>query len=1416
MREADSGVLRRHFVAVATGTYDSPEWDGLPVADEVRALRSWLCDGELGKRRFGWAYPELADAPDRDRLRTVLEGLQWRDSDAAVVFVTGHGENAEGSHWIVLKQTEPGRWHRTALRTADVVGWLKDSGVVHLLLILDLCHAGRVIQHAAAFDSDVPPTWLVLPSTGRDQQAHPGVFTGAVTGVLADLASPEGERFGRHNRLLKVEDFLQALEENLGGHQRLIPLPGSQLHGPHPCLPNPHYRPDAHVPVTPARRDLAVLQADMDAHWGPRGRGVTDAQDTGWFFTGRSALMRELVRTLQAEPGAVVLTGAAGTGKSAVLARLVTLADPVFLSRHQALAARIPAELCPPSGAVDVAVLATGKTAAEIAHQISGALSIAAPDSSTDPHLTRWADAWDAWTARRKKPLTIVIDAIDEAHDPGQLLRDLLATLASSCASGHPVHLLLGVRSPGGPKRQHPAAGDEPGGRDQSLADRIERQLCARRIRVDEAPWYDHDDLADYGAEILSRSEGTPYTDTQQAQDVARELADHARRSYLIVRIAASMLTRRPHPVEPDGPGWLAAVDDGIRGVFRADLHQSLSDPQARLSVLHLLRALAFSRGKGLPWNRIWTAVADAVADDGGHGRFTDRDVSRLLASPLGGYLTADVADDTTVYRLFHDALRTALRDHWRDLANTAPFAAGLPITAEETTATESAIARALSDLAVQETENPARLVSPYIRRHLAEHAADGDVLDDETLKPALLPQLDLARIRPLLTETAAGRLSSAPVLRRLSRLWNFQHPHDNASTLELWSAASGVPLPGQAGGSWHVVWAQWRPDESQVLGNHPGLTAVASVTAPAGRALALSGGDDGLVRVWDLTDPDAAPRVLHGGIGAVRSVAGVALPDGRVLAVAGGSNGTAVWDLTAHTAEPAYLAPKPGDVRSVAALVLADGRACIVVGGANAVWALDITEHRIDYLSAFALGELHCVTAVSLPDGRVIALVLGRDAIADWVPRGRTERLWGWDMTKGNRVYFPGMTNLPDARSVAAAVLPDDTFVVLVGGADRVWAKEVTANGSIRNSQYLLHGATTLTMAALPTGDALVVAGGTNGTWVWNRAHEQFRRAGVEGQVRSVAAVVQPGGTALGIAAGEHDLVRVWDLADQESAPAPQTARSEWTDSIAGTALPDGNALAVAGGANGAVRVWDLARGEAEPTTTFQTPHFWFELVAALALPDGRPIALAGEHGGVLALWDLTEQHADPVLLQGVPPGMVSVAAVAVSDGGAFAVAGGREGVTVWDLADLAAPGVQLGGHAGEVVSVAAVAVSDGGAFAVAGGREGVTVWDLADPAKPGMHLGGHSGEVTSVTGVALPDGRVYAVAGGADGRLATWNLSTSRLTSLIHVPGGVTSLAATVLHGNRLMLILGGVRGIACLELGTLPAETHRDLQR
>jgi hypothetical protein len=118
--------------------------------------------------------------------------------------------------------------------------------------------------------------------------------------------------------------------------------------------------------------------------------------------------------------------------------------------------------------------------------------------------------------------------------------------------------------------------------------------------------------------------------------------------------------------VDVDDPGWLDSIGQGVLGLFREDLHQTVPDRDNRLRAVHLLRAVAFAFGPGLPWRTIWPLVASAVAGDG--RTYGDTDIVWLLGTRLGGYLVTDRADGVTVYRLFHDDLRRILYDRWEEL----------------------------------------------------------------------------------------------------------------------------------------------------------------------------------------------------------------------------------------------------------------------------------------------------------------------------------------------------------------------------------------------------------------------------------------------------------------------------------------------------------------------------------------------------------------------------------------------------------------------------------------------------------------------------------------------------------------------------------------------------------------------------
>jgi hypothetical protein len=66
-------------------------------------------------------------------------------------------------------------------------------------------------------------------------------------------------------------------------------------------------------------------------HWQPRARGVSSAAERGYRFRGQAAALTRIVSWLgrsQPDRSVLVVTGSPGVGKSAVLGRIVTTADP--------------------------------------------------------------------------------------------------------------------------------------------------------------------------------------------------------------------------------------------------------------------------------------------------------------------------------------------------------------------------------------------------------------------------------------------------------------------------------------------------------------------------------------------------------------------------------------------------------------------------------------------------------------------------------------------------------------------------------------------------------------------------------------------------------------------------------------------------------------------------------------------------------------------------------------------------------------------------------------------------------------------------------------------------------------------------------------------------------------------------------
>ncbi|MET8940471.1 ATP-binding protein [Streptomyces rubiginosohelvolus] len=684
MGELRHEVLSLGIALTRTEDGDSPRW-GLDVLEEAPAHADRVVKA-LGDFRYVRRPAEASRG--RGTYADLVEGaVEAVDVDVLIVHIVGHGELADGSsEKLYVLGSDGNRLGRPVGAWIDLIEDHPQQHRPMTLFVLDVCHAGQAAVTAwhAQMDVGKRRAW-VLAATRADEQAYGYRLSQALVEVLEKYRDQQ-IRVDSSLRYIPSDTVWRDIGRTVDRLTRqatglpqsvmtsLVPSHADLSHLP--FFPNPSYSPHGSAPsaqdLPPEIARLADWAADPWHFMRRAGGAEPVARD--WaegYFSGRTAQLDTLARWLDdstAGPGLRVVTGRAGVGKSALLGMLLCAAHPA-LRRHtrrlwNGLDDHVPGENNR-IAAVHARRLRLDDITSSLARQFRHLTTLG---GTTPPNGHLAQDAARSPAQRLldllppgSSPVTVVLDALDEALQPQEIIAALLLPLARHAQrADRRLRLLVATRE----ERRF----------GQLLGLARDTGACTDLSTV--APHEVRRDVATYTRRIL-KADG-PYTSGAQ----------RAVRDILADTIAETLTSPAPHGSQNRGTGSLEWGEFLTAGLY---VHHLLAAPAAttheeavrlgravprslpdvleldlrrhadQIHLRPLLTALAFAQGRGMPESVLLHVITAFTAD--GDPALSPQDLYALLDNEARFYLRRDIdTDGTTLYRLFHEGLADWLR----------------------------------------------------------------------------------------------------------------------------------------------------------------------------------------------------------------------------------------------------------------------------------------------------------------------------------------------------------------------------------------------------------------------------------------------------------------------------------------------------------------------------------------------------------------------------------------------------------------------------------------------------------------------------------------------------------------------------------------------------------------------------------
>ncbi|MCT9112818.1 hypothetical protein N4G69_45985 [Streptomyces mirabilis] len=1468
-------TTERRLLVIAVSDYD----DGTPakrrafrdgIDAQVAVVEDWWNSSRLDdQRRFTPSHPPKPLQSVHD-LRTFLidENLiDALDDEALVIYLTGHGLAPAGpQHFLRLPDTHTDRPLATAFPTAELIAAALDSPAEHVLVMVDSCFSGRLAEEldrtlkALHPDRHALSSLVVLAAGNEDSTPRLRAFTSALAAVHAHCAD-EANGYARshlswedfHTILDTVWDPAQMADLHVLWPPRSVSrrLAARELS---PCLPNP-----GHTDTTlleDARSQLGWTRPDVDDYWITRASGQMSG-DAGWYFTGRTALVTRMNTFLAGSDSTLIVTGQAGSGKSALLARLVTLSDPRFCGNpiYRPYLEAIPEELRVPTGAIDAAVLARNTDPQELSAALYRAL--------TGQPVPAGADASELLRDRASttldltgRPLTVVVDGIDEAKTPRRIITDVLGPLAALHSDGrNAVRLILGIRSSPPPSRHTLPVKDTHA--DRGLLDLLRQATHATApLRTDDDSA--QEDIAAYTAALLHAEPATGsrlvHRSDQPIADVAAAIAQEVTPSFLDARLAAQQLHARTFLPAPSDSQWRRQLREGTQELLRQDLADVAQHTRTRPEdLLAVLRATAFALGAGLPWATVWPAAVRGLEPGCDAPEATIRLVRN---SRLTGYLTTAVEDGRTVYRPIHERVSETLRTapHTLLIEQTLPGFDSIPDT--DSAQVHAHLTRAFARLLAAAPQQPPH---PYLRRHLIAHAEAGGVLDDVHIPASFLPFESHGRIRgalglPVTAQTGTRRLAA---WSRIEPFLADAPPAARADSLALAEQAdSGQPVPRpdtlSPPPSLGPRWNRLHLPNNILAGAPSGVCQLVTFRSADQSTIVAAGHVDGSVTMWDARtgvpfgapftnlghyvramivlsarrrktapllvvgsdaglwqcDPDTGRiwKMLDGRIRALTSFTG---PDrGTLLAVATPQDVLTMDPYNGAIVHERPRAPerRPATVHALETITLPDGQTLLAIGEDG---------QRIPLLDAHTLQSV----------GQLPGLGLGTSALQAFTDRHGQPRLAIASRSgKGVRIFDPvtrrQQPHAPIRQSVAStAHFPDPaygTLLVLGSGVDGSITLVDPDDGEQLFTLPAEHTKSIRGLAVLRAGtEPLVVSGSLDGTIrLWDPARDDTHDNRSTDHAEHVTLLPQQAGPPRLISGYDANTVTEISPTTGRTTPYPHDAPDLPGHHITALAAPDHASryrptpLAV-GYSDGSLRIFTeegdhhVLQTPFDRTRRTRRSHARTLLFLPTA-PSQPPVLAAGFSNSCLVYYTFDDEYAADRDTLHTDGAIRALAAAPAGESPLLAMA--------TRTVRLLYPGqpvhARLPQRIGSVHSLAFITLPAApGPFLATGGADGVIrLWNPTTPRREALPvLQGHRGKVTALTVLHHPTHSqpLLISASTDDTTIRAWDCQTGEEILRLITAAPITALAVLPpdTHGqdSQPTIVFGSPRGIA-----------------